>query len=109
MFLVSASAIFIPSVSYAAQAGVIQNPLKNITDVPTLVNTILGYVLEVGSVVAIVAFIYSGYKFVAARGNPEGLKKAKDIFFNTCIGVAILLGAKIIATIIISTIKNLQS
>jgi len=107
IFLAPVLSVFTPSVS-SAQSGVIQNPLK-ITDFPALVDTVLGYILEIGGVVAIFAFIYSGFKFVAARGNETEITKAREIFFNTCIGVAILLGAKIIATIIVGTIKNVQA
>ena len=102
MFVISVSVAFIPSVSKAQ----IQNPLKY-NDIPSLVNQILGYVLEIGGVIAIFAFIYSGYRFVAAQGNTEKLKEAREVFFGTCIGVAILLGAKLIATIIVSTLNNL--
>ena len=108
--VVSLSLALAPEISSAqSQQGVIQNPLKGITDIPTLVATILGYVVRIGGVIAIFAFIYSGYKFVAARGNQDELSTAKTIFFNTCIGVAVLLGAQLIASIIVNTIKNVQS
>lgn len=112
MLAVSFLAIFTPSVSSAQTGtvnGVIQNPLNGIKDVPTLVSTIMADVVKVGGVIAIFAFIYSGYKFVEARGNSTELETAKKIFFNTCIGVAILLGAELIAFLIVTTIKNLQS
>ena len=118
IFLISLSAVLIPSISSAQTpcpnstgntTGVICNPLGRVSDIPTLVSNIMGYVVKIGGVVAIFAFIYSGYKFVAARGNESELEKAKEIFFNTCIGVAILLGAQIIASIVVTTIKGLQS
>ncbi len=107
VFIFSASvlAFFMPSVSFAQ----IQNPLPGITNIPNLVHTILGYVVQVGGVIAICAFIYSGFKFVQARGNEKGLEEAKNIFFYTCIGVAILLGAQVIASIVVGTITNVQS
>ena len=108
----SVLAISVPSISSAACAdgstGVICNPLKNVSDIPSLVKTIMGYVVQIGGVIAIFAFIYAGYKFVEAQGKPEELKKAKDIFFYTCIGVAILLGAQVIASLVVGTINNIQ-
>jgi hypothetical protein len=86
----------------------IKNPLgSNNNDIPTIVSTILGYVVEAGGVVAVCAFIWVGFSFVKAQGNPEALKTAKTGFYNTCIGVALLIGAKIIASIIINTISNI--
>jgi len=112
IFATSLVLVFAPSVSFAQNtgpAGVIQNPLGNITSIPTLIAVIMVYVVRIGGIIAIFAFIYSGFKFVQARGNPAELEKARDIFFYTCIAVAILLGAQLIASIIVSSIRNLQS
>ena len=94
----------IPIVSFAQ----IQNPLKGGTDIAQFVNMILGYVVRIGGIAAIFAFIYVGFLFVKAKGNESELTKAKNTFFNTVIGVAILLGAQIISTIITGTIRGLQ-
>lgn len=104
-FITSASVAMMPLVSFAQ----IENPLKSITSIPEFVSTVLSGAVKVGGVIAIFAFIYSGYRFVEARGNPDGLETAKQIFINTCIGVAILLGAQLIASLIVGTISNLKS
>lgn len=102
----------LPLITFAAStpssAG-ITNPLPNFTDIPTLISGILSDITKVGGVIAIFVFIYSGYKFVAAQGNTTKLEEARKIFISTCIGVAVLLGAQLIAAIIIGTVKNLQS
>jgi hypothetical protein len=56
--------------------------------------------------VVVFFIIYSGYKFVTARGNQAEVTKAKDIFFATVIGGAILLGADVIATVVVNTVKT---
>ncbi|MDD4803689.1 MAG: hypothetical protein PHN69_00765 [Candidatus Pacebacteria bacterium] len=91
-----------------ASGPVIQNPLGDLKSVPVFVSDLLSYVVKIGGIVAIFAFIYSGYLFVKARGNPKELETAKTVFKNTIIGVAVLLGAQLIASIIIGTIKNLK-
>ena len=58
--------------------------------------------------VATFAFIWAGFLYVKAQGNPGELDKAKTVFIDTCIGVAILLGAKIIASIIVGTINTIK-
>ena len=87
---------------------VIENPLGNLKSIPTFVAQLLSYVVKIGGIIAIFAFIYSGFLFVKARGNPKELDTAKLVFRNTIIGVAVLLGAQLIASIIIGTIKNLK-
>ncbi len=94
----------LPVLSFAQ----IQNPLKGGNDIGQFVTFILGYAVRIGGVIAIFAFIYVGFLFVKARGNQAELTKAKTTFLNTVIGVAILLGAQIISTIITGTIRSLQ-
>jgi len=86
----------------------IANPLKGGTDIPKFISMILGYVVKIGGVVAIFAFIWAGFLFVRAQGNPKALDDARNVFINTCIGVAILLGAQLIASIIVGTLNSLK-
>ncbi len=55
----------------------------------------------------IIMLIYSGFLFVIARGNVETLKKAKTNFVWTIVGVAILLGAKLISSILQGTVESI--
>ena len=86
----------------------IQNPLKSGSDIPQFISSVLGYIVKIGGVVATFAFIWTGFIFVRAQGNPSEIEKAKEMFINTCIGVAVLLGAQLIASIIVGTINTLR-
>jgi hypothetical protein len=66
----------------------------------------LDLVAVVGSIVVVFFIIWSGYKLVMARGNPGEMTKAKDMLLATVIGGAILLGADIIANVVINTVKT---
>ena len=94
--------------SYSSGDGVINNPLKAGSDIPTIIASVLGLIVKIGAVVATFAFIYSGFLFVKAQGNEKELETAKTVFTNTCIGVAVLLGAQLIASIIIGTINTIK-
>jgi lysylphosphatidylglycerol synthetase-like protein (DUF2156 family) len=83
----------------------IDNPLGS-DDVNVLLGKIMKLVATVGGIVVVFFIIYSGYKFVTARGNEAEVSKAKDIFYATIIGAAILLGAGIIAQIVVNTVKE---
>ena len=89
----------------------IQNPLGDLgsNPIPTLIKKILGYIVTIGGVVATFMFIWSGFLYVKAQGNPTELEKAKGVFINTCIGTALLLGADLIGTVITNTIGSLKS
>ncbi|MFA5764054.1 MAG: hypothetical protein WC915_04540 [archaeon] len=97
---------FLIAMTPSTSSAQIQNPLKGVGNITGLVSSMMVYVTRIGGVIAIFAFIYSGFLFVKAQGNPEGLKTAKTVFKNTVIGVAILLGAQLIASIVVGTIKS---
>lgn len=87
------------------------NPLgtgSNNNSLYCFIFNVVGQAMVFGAVIAALFFVYSGFLFVKARGNPEELQKAKRTLLYTVIGAAILLGARVIATIIQNTINTLQ-
>lgn len=84
----------------------IDNPLSNISDIPTLITTIVDAITKIGYYIVVIFIIYAGFKFVSARGNDTELKKAKEIFLWTVIGAAVLLGASILSNVIKNTVTQ---
>lgn len=85
-------------------SNTLQNPLK-VDSIPALIKNVMDIFTYLAIIVAVIMFIVVGLQFILARGNPEELKKAKNRFFMIVIGVAIILGAKVIIDIIINTIS----
>lgn len=85
-------------------SGKIVNPLGNVTTVQGFIKTLLEGALKIGFPLIALAIIYSGFLFVAARGNSEKLTKARESLMYTLIGSAILLGAWAIAQLISETV-----
>ena len=71
-----------------------------------IVNNII---LPLGGVLAVLAFIYSGFKYVMARGNESAIQEAHRALLYTSIGTAILLGAWVFTQVIENTINQLKS
>ena len=115
--ILMASLIIIPVISFAQgnvpgpcdTSGKICNPLapRGIVDLNTFIKTFLQGALRIGIPLIALAIIYSGFLFVAARGNTEKIGKAKDALLYTVIGAAILLGSWAIAKLISSTVLAL--
>ena len=82
------------------------NPLKSET-VEDLIVSVVKTLLKLAVPVAILFIIWSGFLFVMAQGNPEKIKTAVKTFQWTVIGLAIILGSYVIATIIKTTIESL--
>ena len=70
----------------------------------TVVNRI---VLPIGGMLAVLAFIYSGFLYVTAQGNPTKLATANKALLYTAIGTALLLGSWALANVIRGTINQL--
>lgn len=94
----------------------IQNPFNcsSVTggdcDIVSLFTAIADNVLvPIGSVLAVIFFVLSGFKFVTAQGDPGKITEARNALLYTAIGTAILLGADLLAHVISNTVHSLQS
>lgn len=83
----------------------ISNPLK-FKDLPSLVNGIVELALKAGTIIAVLALVWVGFKFIIAQGNPGEITKAKEAFKWVIIGIAILFSAQIIVEIIKGTLSD---
>ena len=85
----------------------LQNPLKA-DNLDQLVSQGMNIVIYLGAIIAVLAIIWVGFMYVQAMGKPEKIKEAHRAFLYTVIGIAILVGAQVITTIITSTINEIR-
>jgi len=71
----------------------------------SIVNNVL---LPIGGVLAVLAFIYSGFLYVVAQGNESKIDEAHRALLYTSVGTAILLGAWVIVGVIEKTVNQLR-
>jgi len=63
--------------------------------------------ITVGVPVAILFIIFAGFKFVTAAGDEKKVTDARKMLTWTVIGIAVLLGASILAGVIKNTITSI--
>lgn len=80
------------------------NPIK-VTSICGVLKTGFNALLPLAVAVGVVFIIWSGFLFVLAQGNPKQLTKARQNFYYTIIGLAVVLGAWVIAEVIAATIN----
>ncbi len=106
-FLRKASAfslvLFLPVLVFATGIG---NPVKA-DSIEELLAKIIDAAIVILMPFVVLAIIYSGFMFLIARGNKEALSKAKTNFVWVVIGVAVLLGAKLISYMLKSTVEHI--
>lgn len=90
------------------EAGKLCNPIGSIS-LADFIGKIGEAILKVGIPIAAIFIIFAGLKFVMAAGDEKAIKDAKQIFWYTIIGTAILLGAGVLAKILETTIKSVAS
>jgi hypothetical protein len=88
----------------------LENPFgtkaKTITELfKNIINDIL---LPIGGVVAVLAFIWSGFLYVMAQGDEKKIQNANRALLYTAIGTAVLLGSWVIFQVIGNTLCALQ-
>jgi hypothetical protein len=72
-----------------AQTFRIRNPL-GVEDLGQLVQRLADQLANLAIPVAVVLYIYAGFQFLSARGNPERIAKAKKTMLYTTIGLAVI-------------------
>ena len=87
-------------------AGALQNPL-NAGSIPELIGVVLRAVVQLGSIVLVLALVWVGFLFVAAQGAEEKIREARNALVWTVIGGLILLGATDISAAIQATAQAL--
>ncbi|MDE2188601.1 MAG: hypothetical protein KGJ35_02640 [Patescibacteria group bacterium] len=107
------SSIFAPAVVFATSGntscsgttGVICNPLQSVS-ITGLLNNAVDIAIAVGAVVSVIMFIYAGFRFIFAQGKPDEISKTWKLFMYVAIGTAVLIGAKVIVSVITGTLTS---
>ncbi|MBU4479967.1 pilin [Patescibacteria group bacterium] len=85
----------------------LQNPLGGIDSLESLVVALLKVFVAIGTPIAVLFLMYSGYQFIVARGNPTKIQDAQKALMWTIVGIVILLGAELLSEIVKGTIQDL--
>jgi len=93
----------------ALAASGISNPLKGINSIQDFISVVLKFFVNLLAIAGVLYIIWTGFLFVKAQGNPSELTVARKSFLNAVIGMAIILGAWSIATLIANTINGITS
>lgn len=75
-------------------------------DLTDTIGLLIGVLLGFLGVVFLILIIYAGLLWMTAAGNPDSVKKAKDILLNSIIGLIILLSAYAISSFVIDELSS---
>mgnify|MGYP001594668895 CR=1 FL=1 len=83
---------------------------KNPIQATSFDQVVLGFaklLAQVGLPIAAIFLVWSGFLFVTARGDDKKLTDAKNTFYWTILGTALIVGAYAIATAVVNFAKQL--
>lgn len=86
----------------------LKNPLAGGDTLAGLLAKLMDIVASIGGVAVVFFIIYAGFQFVMAQGNPGKLEKAKETLMYTLIGATVLLGADVIAHVVVGTVDTIK-
>lgn len=91
-------------------SGKLPNPFKYGDSLYTLLEKVItDILLPIGGVLATLAFIYAGFKYVMAQGSQTKIAEAHRTLLYAAIGTAVLMGAWTIAKVIQNTLNSVIS
>lgn len=83
----------------------LQNPLKlKVDSLGGLIEAFVEVFSYIVILFAVLAIIYVGLQYILARGNSEEITKRTDQLKWIVIGVAVVIGARIIVSVVINTL-----
>lgn len=86
----------------------LKNPLK-VNTIQGAIQLFMNTVVKIAIPFIVVFFVYAGFRFILARGNPTELQTAKKMFWYTVIGALLIFGAWAITNAIVGTINSISS
>lgn len=97
------------SVLSVAAQGLIPNPITA-TSFTVLIDSITAQLVPIATVLAVVAIIFTGFKFLTAAlsGNPGQLTESKKMFYYVLVGTAITVGAAVLANAVVKFVTELE-
>lgn len=86
----------------------LQNPLK-VNTITDAVQFFVSTLIKIALPFIVIFFIWTGLKFILARGNEKDLIVAKKMFWYTVLGTLLILGAWTIMNAIIGTVNSISN
>ncbi len=82
----------------------LKNPLQ-VESIGGLVQNFVEIFSYVVILFAVLSLVYVGLKFILVRGNMEEMNKLKDWLLWIVVGVAVVIGARVIIQVVINTLS----
>ncbi|MDD5165516.1 MAG: pilin [Candidatus Pacebacteria bacterium] len=94
----------VPAHSTSNEVTTLTNPLKGVNSVSDLIFTFMKIISYIAVIFGVLMLMWVGLQFVLAQGKPEEIKKRSNQLLWVIVGIGIILGARILVSVIINTL-----
>jgi len=72
----------------------------DVTKIQTFIQSIIGVLVTLAALISAGFFVWGGVGYITSSGNPENLERSKKTILYSAIGLAIVLGAFVLSSIV---------
>lgn len=96
------AALLLPS---SVSAATLDNPLGT-TNVREVIGRLISAILGVTGSIALLMFVYGGFLWLVSAGEPDKVKKGKEVMKWAALGLVVIVGAYTIVRAIVSALES---
>ncbi len=71
-----------------------------VTQIQSFIQSVIDVMITLAGAVAVGFFVWGGFGYITSSGNPEKLDQSKKTILYSAIGLAIVLGAFVLSSIV---------
>jgi len=76
-------------------------------DITVVIQSLITLFMSLLGILAVLIIMLGGFRWMMAQGDPDKVKKAKDLIYSGIIGLVIILASYAIATFVWSAVRGL--
>ena len=82
----------------------LQNPLGSINSPAALIGQVLNSIFGIVGSLALAMFVYGGLIWMTSSGNPEKVKKGRDVLVWSAIGLFVIFSSYALVRVVLSSL-----
>lgn len=88
------TSLIVPQVAFAQQAT------GGVSQIQTFIQSVIQVLITLAGLVSVGFFVWGGFGYITSSGNPEALDRSKKTIMYSAIGLAIVLGAFVLSSVV---------
>lgn len=100
------SLLVISAPAVAMAQNELYNPLGKDADVTTVIGRLITSILGITGSIALLMFVYGGFLWLISAGNPDMVKKGKEVMKWAVLGLVVIVLAYTIVRAIVTALES---